>query len=116
LYFNLQKQAEDLKKIVEDRKRQGQRLLREAKEATGAAPGEPEFDTLQENFSTLPDTTDGIDIAIKDNEGRLEFCGPDVNANVSTNRRASKIEWDTSFFLVEAVVNKLSKTCNLIVA
>jgi hypothetical protein len=33
----------------------------------------------------------------------------------TTNRRVSKMEWGT-FFLVEAGVNKLGKTCNLIVA
>ncbi|KAF4531955.1 hypothetical protein B566_EDAN006647 [Ephemera danica] len=79
---DLEKQNEELKKLLEDRKRQGQRFLSIAKEATGSSPGEPAFAKIQAIFNELPATTDEIDIAIKDNEGRLEFCGSDTNMNV----------------------------------
>lgn len=68
--------------MVEDGKREGRKLLAQAKEITGSAPGDPAFAELETIFAELPDTVDGIECAIKDQEGRLEFTQDD-DKNVS---------------------------------
>jgi hypothetical protein len=71
-----------LKRLVEERKKEGRRLLEVAKKVTGCAPGDPQFTKLESIFKNLPETLHDIECAIKDIEGRLEFFG-DENENVS---------------------------------